>query len=153
MRKRTGRTLEWVSGILLLFLMFMTFLDVIGRYFFSSPVPGAFELTEIVLALIIFAALPGVCARDEHISVTLLDSCFPASVKRGRDIALKLIGAACLLFLIWALFKKAISLERSSEVSATLSIPFYWIAAFMMAMCFFSAGATILSMFRSDGKE
>lgn len=45
------RLLAWLCGLTLLAMMFLTFADVIGRYFLSRPVVGAFELTEILLEI------------------------------------------------------------------------------------------------------
>ena len=50
-------------------LMLLTCVDVIGRYFFSSPVAGGFEITEMLLAGLIFSALPLVTLRGEHVTV------------------------------------------------------------------------------------
>ena len=44
--------------MLLFCLMTLTCVDVIGRYFFSMPVTGGFELTEMMLAALIFVGLP-----------------------------------------------------------------------------------------------
>ena len=42
-------------------------IDVVGRYFFSMPVTGGFEMTEILLASLIFAGLPLVTLRDDRV--------------------------------------------------------------------------------------
>ena len=42
---------------MIVFLAVLTLVDVLGRYVFNAPVPGALEITEIVLALMIGAAL------------------------------------------------------------------------------------------------
>ena len=51
----------------------MTCIDVVGRYFLNSPLDGATELTQLMMGLIVFAILPTVCYREEHVSVDLLD--------------------------------------------------------------------------------
>ncbi|MEJ2623996.1 MAG: TRAP transporter large permease subunit [Pseudolabrys sp.] len=55
-------------------LMVLRCIDVVGRYAFNAPVPGASELTGLGLALLIFATLPIVTAYGEHVSVGLLES-------------------------------------------------------------------------------
>ena len=52
-----GPLLGYVAGILLFCLMTLTCIDVIGRYFFNTPVTGGFELTEMMLAALIFFGL------------------------------------------------------------------------------------------------
>ena len=64
---------DGASSLVLFALMVMTCIDVIGRYFFNSPLDGATELTQLMMGLIVFAILPTVCYREEHVSVDLLD--------------------------------------------------------------------------------
>lgn len=68
--------LEWVLSVfvalVLFYLMALRCVDVVGRYGFNAPVPGASELTGLGLSLLIFGALPIVTARSEHVSVSLL---------------------------------------------------------------------------------
>ena len=54
-------------------LIGLTCVDVVARYAFNSPVNGAYELTELLLASLIFLALPLTTAAGEHIEVELLD--------------------------------------------------------------------------------
>ncbi|HSH57106.1 MAG TPA: TRAP transporter small permease, partial [Halomonas sp.] len=79
---RVGRALqlilEGVAGATLFGMMLLTTVDVIGRYFFNAPILGAVELTQLMLAALVFLSLPVVCWRQEHVSVDLLDAIFPA---------------------------------------------------------------------------
>ena len=56
----------------MLTLVAVTVIDVIGRYFFDAPLPGAFELTQILLADLVLAALPMTTFKDSHVEVDLL---------------------------------------------------------------------------------
>ncbi|SVB94388.1 uncharacterized protein METZ01_LOCUS247242, partial [marine metagenome] len=44
------KVLGFLAALVLMLLMIITFIDVLGRYLFSAPLPGAFELTEIMMA-------------------------------------------------------------------------------------------------------
>ena len=48
-------------------IMALTFFDVIGRKIVSQSIPGAFEITELLMVAVIFAALPLVSERGEHV--------------------------------------------------------------------------------------
>ena len=50
--------LELLASVVLFLLMLITCIDVVGRYLFASPLPGATELTEVGLAIMVFAAIP-----------------------------------------------------------------------------------------------
>jgi TRAP-type C4-dicarboxylate transport system permease small subunit len=57
---------------MLLALVAMTCVDVVGRYFFSSPLVGAVELVRIGMAGIIFFSFPLMFLRNDHIIVDLI---------------------------------------------------------------------------------
>ena len=67
------RILGGLAATLLFLLMLLTLIDVVGRYGFNAPVNGSYEITELLLAAIIFSALPLVSAKDAHITVDLID--------------------------------------------------------------------------------
>ena len=85
-----------VSALLLFILMMLTLVDVAGRNLIRQPVPGASELTEILLALVIFLMLPRVALRCRRLArpggctgraSTPLGSVFATSfVPVGREI-------------------------------------------------------------------
>ena len=57
---------------ILLLMMFLTVGDVLGRYFFAMPIPGTFEVTNFMLALIVFLTLGYTLVRKGHISIDLI---------------------------------------------------------------------------------
>ena len=62
---RAGRILEAIGGAMILAMMVVTAIDVAGRYFLNRPIGGAFEVTEILMGLVIFAGMPLATARRE----------------------------------------------------------------------------------------
>ncbi|RCV85674.1 TRAP transporter small permease subunit, partial [Vreelandella rituensis] len=46
--------LEGVAGATLFALMLLTTADVVGRYFFNAPILGTVELTQQMLAAVVF---------------------------------------------------------------------------------------------------
>ncbi len=75
-----------VLGILIVSaMMILTFVDVVGREVFASPLSIAPELTVLGLAALVYVGLPRVSARDEHISIGLLSGLFKS---RAREIKL-----------------------------------------------------------------
>ena len=70
------RTLGVTSAVVLFAMMTITAVDVAGRYLFNRPIAGGFELTEILLAALIYCGLPLVSARREHIVIDTFDPLF-----------------------------------------------------------------------------
>jgi TRAP-type C4-dicarboxylate transport system permease small subunit len=62
-----------VLVVLLSAMVALTFTDVLGRRLFNTPVFGANDITEHLMALIIFSGLPLLTARRGHFSIDLFD--------------------------------------------------------------------------------
>jgi TRAP-type C4-dicarboxylate transport system permease small subunit len=68
------RSLARIGGWLLLGIAIMTALDALLRDFLGRPLPGTFEATGLMLAVIIFFGLPYTSLTDGHVSVDFLTS-------------------------------------------------------------------------------
>lgn len=66
------RHLARIGGWLLLAVAVVTALDALRRDFLGRPLPGTFEATGLVLAVIIFFAIPYTSLTDGHVSVDFL---------------------------------------------------------------------------------
>lgn len=135
-----------IAGLLLTAMMLLTTVDVAGRYLFAAPVPGAFEATEIMLALVIFSGLPLVTARGEHVAVRLLVDPLPPRVRVVLDrfgdllVALALAGAAVLLY------RRGASLAAYGDATVLLRIPLAPVAFALMAMSALAALAALVRL-------
>jgi TRAP-type transport system small permease protein len=125
--------------VVLFAMMALTFVDVLGRYLFNQPLPGAYELVAFMMPLMIFAALPIVCYRESHVTVDLMEGVMPPSWRRAQDAAVSLLGAAVVGVLAWRLFLQAVDNGRNDEVSTEhlwpLSIFGYFMAAMSALAC------------------
>jgi len=61
------------AAVALLGIMLLMLVDVAGRYLFNAPVPGAGEVIELLMGITVFAALPLVTARGEHVRLDYLE--------------------------------------------------------------------------------
>lgn len=128
------------AGLLLFCLILVTCVDVVGRYFFSVPLSGAFEITEILLAALVFMALPLTTERREHIEVDLLNIAISGRTQRVLSAFAGLFSAALLATLAWRLASHSASAFEDGAVTNALSIPlapFGFLAAFscMVSAC------------------
>src|SRR3546814_19854622 len=87
--------------------MVCTFVDVVGRYVFNSPLPGALELTEIMMESLIFTILPVVSARSDHITVDLLVLPRSSMLRRIQNLAINVTSPILLAVLAWPLWLHA----------------------------------------------
>jgi TRAP-type C4-dicarboxylate transport system permease small subunit len=112
-----------VSGGALFAIMALTFFDVAGRKLLDNSIPGSLELTELLMVIVIFAALPLVSLRGEHVLFDSLDSYLPAHVLKLQKAAIHLMSAAALLALAWLMWKTAGQFALSGETTAQLKFP------------------------------
>ena len=71
--RRVEALLGVAASAILLVMMLLTFVDVVARYLFNRPLRGAFEVTELMLLVLIFAGLPLVSFTDEHAVMDFVD--------------------------------------------------------------------------------
>lgn len=110
------RKLEAILGggaALTLFLMMaLTCIDVVGRKLVGESVPGSTELTEVLMLLTIFLALPLVSLRGEHVAFDLLDAVLPAAARRGQHFV---SHGLCILMLMGAAWLVEVRAQRTVE--------------------------------------
>ncbi len=140
--------LGWFAAAVLAALMLLTCVDVAGRYLFNSPVYGAFELTEMMLAALIFAALPLVSLRNDHVTVDLFDPVTPDWLLRVQHVAACAIGFVCTAYLAWRLWIRAGNLLAAGETTAQLKLTIAWLAYGMAALMGISAVAMLVLALR-----
>jgi TRAP-type transport system small permease protein len=127
------KTLEFACGLLsgtaLFAIMALTFFDVLGRKLASNSIPGSLELTELLMVVVIFAALPLVSERGEHVAFDSLDSYLPAAALRMQKMVVNALCGVVLILLGWLMWKTGNDFSQSGETTAQLTIPkapFIW---------------------------
>ncbi len=69
--KRLSTYLAYIGALSLFAMMCLTVADVAGRYIFSKPILGAYELTEFMVLVLIFSFLAYTQAHKSHVAVDL----------------------------------------------------------------------------------
>jgi TRAP-type C4-dicarboxylate transport system permease small subunit len=134
-RSLLDRSLTVMSAVPLFALMCLTVADVVGRYLFGRPLPGGFELTEMLLAVAVFASLPLVELREEHIAIDLLDRWYPERLRLWRRVAVYAVCTVAMIAIARQLFVKAAAVERDAMTTAVLLVPVAPVAYFVASMC------------------
>ncbi|WP_028470685.1 TRAP transporter small permease [Neptunomonas japonica] len=115
--------LELVAAITLFLLMILTCADVFGRYFFGNSVDGTTELTEIGIAILVFAEMPIVTWRGGHIVVDILDKIWSNTVLKALGLLSALLMSGSLYYLGVRIFQFADRSFRREEITELLEIP------------------------------
>lgn len=139
----THKALAAICGVLLLAMMALTVVDVIGRYVLNSPLPGATELTGLVLAAVIFIGLPAACLDDDHVTVDLVVEHLPDWIQPVRRLLVHILSTGVLGVVAWRLFIYGQAIAGYHETTNTLRIPVAPIA-YLCAAC--SAIAALITL-------
>lgn len=70
---RITQVLEYLLMFSLLMMVIINFADVSGRHLVNHPIFGVQDLTEHLMALVVFCGLPLVTMAGTHLTVDLFD--------------------------------------------------------------------------------
>jgi len=135
--RRVEGLLGVAASAILLGMMLLTFVDVVARYVFSRPLRGAFEVTELMLLVLIFAGLPLVSFTDEHAVMDFVDRVLSP---RGLALMQRLVQAASAAFmflLAWLTWLKADRIWAYRDATDVLRIvygPFVYFMALTLVL-------------------
>ena len=126
----------------------LTFVDVIGRYFFNAPIPGAFEIVGLILGIAMIGAFPLVTFQERHITVDLFYSFIRGRFRRVRQVTVRLGTAAMAGFMAERLYAAAIDEWANDFVTENLEITRVPLLLVMAAICAFTAVGMIIITIR-----
>jgi TRAP-type transport system small permease protein len=121
------RWLHYVSGALIVGLMFMTVANILGRWTMGRPVRGSVELTEIGMVAIVFLGLAYAQVREDHIRVDLVYERMGPRGRRLLGLFAAVVSLITVLALTWRLYDYVRVLEASRRTTSALSIPLFWV--------------------------
>lgn len=128
-----------VSAVVLFLMMMVTAVDVIGRYLFNTPLAGGFELTEMMLAALIFCGLPLVSKRREHIVIDTFDPFMSRQVKQFFNVLADVVCFLTLSGIGYLIFRRAVRVAEYGDTTNVLKLPLAPVAALMGAMIVIAA--------------
>ena len=90
--RRIDTVMGYASACMVMVIMGFVSSDVVGRYFFNHPIPGTYEFSEVLLALIIFLAFPHVQYLKANIAIKILSDRYPPRATEIFNIFCLLLG-------------------------------------------------------------
>jgi TRAP-type C4-dicarboxylate transport system permease small subunit len=147
-----NRFLTHIGSIALAVLMFLTVADVLGRYLFNRPAPGTFELTEMLMVLIVFMALGLAQHHNEHISLDLAYNHFPGRLKAMTDIFVGAVNFVVVAGITWQLYEYSMRMSGGNYTTAVLELPIHPFVIFAIAGTAAYVVAILCDLGKSIGK-
>ena len=136
-KRRADALLGVAASVVLLCMMLLTVVDVVARYRLKMPVRGAFEVTELMLVVLIFAGLPLVSFSDEHAVMDFIDRLLGPRGLRALQRAVHVVNAAFMFLLTWLLWLKADRIWAYRDATDVLRIlygPFVYFMAVALGL-------------------
>ena len=149
-----SQILALLACVLLFAMMTLTFVDVVGRYVFLSPLPAAYEIISLIMPALIFCALPVTILREGHVTVDLFDAFIPRAVARVQGVIVNIVSAAALGLVTWRLWVKAMEDWNYEEVTDELLLLIWPFGAGMAVLCALAALAALANAwFYASGRR
>jgi len=135
--------LEVIAAITLLILMLLTCTDVLGRYLFDNSLDAASELTEICIAVLVFAEMPIITWRGGHVVVDILDRFIGDKIIKVLGLLSIFVMSSSLYYVAHRIFYIGERSIRRGEESEYLAIPMGHVVQYIAIMSWITAGSVI----------
>lgn len=126
-----------VAAVTLFAMMLLTFADVVGRKLLGGSIPGAVELTELCMLVMIFAALPLASLVGEHIVFDLLDRVVPVRLFQLQQMLSHLLTGLAFGGAAWLVWLRSARTFSMGDITSRLEIPlgpFHQMVAVMLGV-------------------
>jgi TRAP-type C4-dicarboxylate transport system permease small subunit len=134
-------------------MMFLMAADVVGRYFFNSPISGGLELVEYLMAVIVPLSIAYCALQGAHVSVELLVDRLHPAVRQVIKIFTSTLSIVFVGLISWQNFLYIGEMYRSHLTSAVLKIPTYpFVAATAVGMTVFAV-VMFVQLFPTKSEE
>lgn len=120
------KVLAILGGALFVLESLMSVASVAGRALFTMPVPGDYELVQMMSAMAIAMCLPYCQLRKGHVFVDFFTLWAPPALKRWLDALAMLLLAAVAFLLAWRVWDGLVTMREYGESSMVLGLPIWW---------------------------
>jgi TRAP-type transport system small permease protein len=131
-----GQASLWLArlaAVALAIIAVVTFGDVIGRYFFHAPFAFTVELTQMLMAIVVFFGVGLVTHEDAHISADVVTLRLPPRWRAAIATVTNLLALCFLAILTWRLWAHAEFLYGKGDTTMVWTVPL-WPVAFAVAL-------------------
>jgi len=127
---RVANILAIFGGILSCVMAVIVTISVIGRYLFSSPISGDYDLVGILCGSAIFAFLPYCQLQRGNVLADFFTQWAPAHVKALLDAAGNVLFLIAMALFTWRLYYGMLEMQQSNEQIAAFAFYRWWTIPF-----------------------
>ena len=114
-----------VGMVLIAAIMFLTALDVILRKTLNTPIMGAYEMTQFMMAAALGLSMAHCGLEKGHVTVDVLIALFSRRVQGMIGCLTGLMGVVMAVIMTWQMVVYIQMVQESNKLSAVLLIPVY----------------------------
>ncbi|MCP5340048.1 MAG: TRAP transporter small permease [Sinobacteraceae bacterium] len=133
-------------------MMLLTVADVAGRHVLGRPLPGAVELVQYAMVIVVFAGLPVVTRDGRHISLGVLAGWLSPSWQHAQRRVVGLVCAVILSAQAWIVFETAQVMRAQQDVIGFLNLPVHP-AAYAISLLSLLAAVAVLLHSMADARS
>lgn len=153
---KVNAVLNYLGIIIMLFVMMITVIDITGRYFFNSPLPGTIEITELSLVLIVYLTLGYAEHFHEHVVIDTIYNVMPMVLKRISYIIASVISFITAFLLSYQLYVYAGKMASGGYKTGVLGIPYspvIYVASFGAVCYAFAVLSNLVEFIKKERNE
>jgi len=126
----TAKILAIFGGLLSCLMAVIVTVSVTGRYLFSSPIPGDYDIVGILCGCAIFAFLPYCQLRRGNVVVDFFTQRASPLAKSALDAGGNALFLAAVIMFTWRLYHGAIEMRQTGEQIAAFAFYRWWTLPF-----------------------
>lgn len=120
-----SKILHYIAVGMIALMMFLTVAAVIMRYIFRNPILGAYEITELMMVVVVFFALAYTQVRNRHVSIDILVTHLRERVRKIIESIVVLLTFIFFVIFTWRSYGQSLFVLSKGDSSIELGIPFY----------------------------
>lgn len=122
---RINKLIGAMGIIVMMALTLLTILDIVMRRFFSMPFSFSYEVTQLMVVVIVFCSIPYSTNKVRHVSIDVLVDQFPPKLRGIFRAVSDLFCTVVLAMICWQSYVKCIYEYDIGTMTGELEIPLY----------------------------
>jgi TRAP-type transport system small permease protein len=121
--RRLCKILYNLGAVFLFVLMLISSADMIGRYFFNSPITGALEMSQILVAAMVFLGWGQTQIQKGNVTVELFFATFPPKVQTIATLVTTSLSAVVFGLMTWQALLAAKQYHDAGRLVFVINLP------------------------------
>src|SRR3954454_11323578 len=134
--RANGRVALWlarIASVALAIIAAVTFVDVVGRYFFNAPFAFTVELTQMAMAIVVYFGVGLVTHEDAHISADVVVLRLPPRLRALFALVTNLLALGFLAVMVWQVGRQSEFLRAKGDTTMVWQLPLWPVAVAVAA--------------------